>query len=850
MTKIIQENIKALFQKFYTNPGDYDAFYAWRREIEDLLRTPHQEVLRRDNDFALLLPFVYQQMSIIPDRFNTETVSLKMRFNLLLQKLEEESTELLTTVRQQLYKETGENTRSVYELDHLTVQKVPQVVLKSRRSQGRKGQPDFITDQDLTYKTRLNRCQSPEHYDALVEALLVELYRSLQQNKPEATEAFLLNSHDIYVNLCKKTSNNDLIVGFIDILPYLLFRAHKAPYNQEYVNCARILKIEIFKLIRHEHVNFNKPDIGPIDDAFHYMFHALLYFLEHGRLVAFEDLLETLLVVLTHARKFQLKFYYLPLIAEIYYWIPQTYRTKISPRILAAIEGKAKEKPGGPLDQLFRMVNTSEIGNFDRTVIITEALKEVYKDREVQENEKIQIKNLVEKLGVSISQYRLLLRDVFREIRQDKILEEGDLNPIELLTRLVHMAMIDSQLPLQRKDWLLLTAEVFNISIAKFHEIVTGISTGKISSPGSKGLRRLGFTGVSRELLKALEWYKFKQLRLEHYQNIFADFLSTLDYEPSKNHIRLDGEVKEAFKPLSGEIKLVRFEEVEGREEIGVIVCTPRTSLRKWFEILNEIEYMIFETSSETLSIELFLLNHKGQLQITRDLPVKEPQKLYEILETNHGRCRVLIVESGRMELVHWLRHPAYLIDRKKIEPLLDTMLSKNKSFTSIKIISQIGQRRNPDEIIYTHAMVENVLFLGGEIGEYQKMAELCKQLVDSKFKNDFKLFYYLGYLHFEMGNKEEGFLWTSRCLQAKPDFRNALYLYVEHKLAEDILDPRGLGYLKYLDLYFPEDEKLQDIYDGLEKKHQIDLSQLLSHSRLTIVSTGSKLKDQHGSTS
>ena len=286
---------------------------------------------------------------------------------------------------------------------------------------------------------------------------------------------------------------------------------------------------------------------------------------------------------------------------------------------------------------------------------------------------------------------------------------------------------------------------------------------------------------------------------------------------------------------------------MEGREEIGVIVCTPRTSLRKWFEILNEIEYMIFQTSSETLSIELFLLNHKGQLQITRDLPVKEPQKLHDILEANNGRCRVFIVESGRMELVHLLRHPAYLIDHRKIEPLLDALVSKN--FTSIKIISQIGQRRNPDEIIYTHAMVENVLFLGGETAEYRKMADLCEQLVKTKFKNDFKLFYYLGYLHFEMGNKEEGFLWTLRCLQAKPDFRNALYLYVEHRLAENILDPRGLGYLKYLDLYFPEDEKLQDIYDGLEKKHQIDLSQLLSHSRLTFVSTEIKLKDQHGPT-
>ena len=115
--------------------------------------------------------------------------------------------------------------------------------------------------------------------------------------------------------------------------------------------------------------------MSSIDDSFHYMFQASPIFFRTWSLVAFEDLLETLLVLLTHAQKFHLKFYYLPLITEIYYWIPQTYRTKISPRILRQLQGKAKENPGGPLEQLFRIVNTSEVGNFDRTVIITEALK-------------------------------------------------------------------------------------------------------------------------------------------------------------------------------------------------------------------------------------------------------------------------------------------------------------------------------------------------------------------------------------------------------------------------------------------------------------------------------------------
>ena len=170
----------------------------------------------------------------------------------------------------------------------------------------------------------------------------MELYHSLQQNKPEATEAFLLDSHDIFVNLCKKTRNIDLIAGFIDVLPYLLFRASQSSIYQEYVNCARILKVEIFKPIRHEDLSFNKPEMGPIDDAFHYMFQAL-YFLEHGRLVAFEDLLETLLVLLTHAQKFHLKFYYLPLITEIYYWIPQTYRTKISPQFYLQLRVKLRK---------------------------------------------------------------------------------------------------------------------------------------------------------------------------------------------------------------------------------------------------------------------------------------------------------------------------------------------------------------------------------------------------------------------------------------------------------------------------------------------------------------------------
>lgn len=838
MSAKVQQNIKALFQKFYTDPENYEAFYLWRREAEDLLRTSTADVLRRDHEFALLLPLLNEQINRVPERFNTETVSLRMRFNWLLKKLEKDSTEVLSVVRQQIYKETGQQASEIYELGELSVQKAPLVVLKSRRSHSQADLPEFIKDKSLTYKTRLKRCQNQIHYDALTEALLVELYQALQQNNPEAIEAFLLNSHDIFVPLMRQSSNNDLFTGFMDVLPFLLFRAHKAPYNQEYVNCARILKIEIFKLVRHADVDFIKTQTGPLDDAFHYMFHALLYFLEHGRLVAFEDLLETLLVLLTHAGKFQLNCYYLPLITEIYYWIPQTYRMKIRPRILSIIEDKVRENPDGPLDQLFKMINTTVTGNFDKTIIISEALKEVYKDRVVEEKEKIYIKTLVEKLDVSLSQYRLLLREVFREIRQDQILEEGEMNPVQLLTRLVQMAMINSELPLKRKDWLIKTAQAFNLSIAKFHEIVTAVSSGKIQNETPRGLRRLGFEGVSRELLKSLELYKLKQARLEHYQNLFADLLSNLKYEPDRNHIRLNGAVRDAFHPIYGEIKLAKFDNIDDREEIGVIICTPRNCLRKWFEILNEIEYLLFQTSSETLSIEFFLLNHRGILQITRDLPVKNPDQLRSILKKNNGRCRLFIVESGRMEMVHWLRHPAYMIDHSKIEPLLDALVSRN--FTSIKIISQIGHRKNPDEIIYTHAMVENVLFLGGETQEYLKMANLCEKLVQNKFRNDFKLFYYLGYLHFEMGNKEQGFYWTSKSLAVKPDFRNALYLYVEHKLAEDILDTQGLGYLKYLDLYFPDDEKLQEIYDGLEKKHQINLSQLLSHSRLTMASTKS----------
>ena len=76
MTIILQENIKALFQKFYAKPSEYEAFYAWRREVEDLLRTPHQEVLQRESIFALLLPLIHQQMDIVPDRFNTEISAL------------------------------------------------------------------------------------------------------------------------------------------------------------------------------------------------------------------------------------------------------------------------------------------------------------------------------------------------------------------------------------------------------------------------------------------------------------------------------------------------------------------------------------------------------------------------------------------------------------------------------------------------------------------------------------------------------------------------------------------------------------------------------------------------------
>jgi len=834
------EQIQDKFQALSANNRDYNTFYAWRSEVEQILKVDLPTVLKQQEFYAQFFVVLASQIQSIPAHFQAETVSMKMRLKWLIRDVKEKgSSQLLESIRE-VEKLDSNSMSEVYELESPVVVKSPTVRLSSsmRMKPLTGDQSSDFYNRNLTFETRYKACNSSSDFDELANALILEFYEFIHERQPVKLLNFLNDSSKIYPRVVRNSSHLELLVALLDTLPYLLFKAHKSPYDETYIDCARKVGNSITRILEDKKIDFKKQKNLYLDDVLHYLIHALFFFLEQGRLVAFEDLLDTALKVLEVQDRIPIRFDYIALLPEIFYWIPRAYRSRLKQAFQQKVEDIAQKNPDSPLSSLIYLVTTDPLHNLDERILVTEFLKEVYKDREVAEQERLVIKRLMGELKYDLSAYRKLLREVFREIGQDHDVQNGDLDRVGLMKKLIRLSIVDSKIFPKQRDLLLKASRALEFSVARYHEMEMSVlnKRNELEKAGP-GLQRLDFSNVPEELLKSLEFYKYKQLKSEEFQRILQPGLSLKKYNPKQNAILLDGEVKESFKNLEGELKITGFESGDHllHEEVNILFYSPRKYLRQWFEIVNQIEYILFDSTDKTLSIEIYLLNKKGKILITRDAPMNNPDRLRAMLKRKEGLCNLFILESSSTQIVHWLPHSCYLVEIAKIRPLLDALKSRN--FTSVKVLSKIGQRKNPDEIVYYHVMLENSIYLSSSQEESQKMISMAQDLIKNKFPGDFKLYFYLGYLYFEIGDNRHGFEYTLECLKRKPDYKEALYLYCEKKLAEDILDPLALGYLKYLDLNFHEEERLANLYLAIEKKHSLQLQPLLSRSRFTITS-------------
>jgi hypothetical protein len=838
--KNITDRLQELFNRFYDNPDEFGAFYTWRSDLELYLKRPAKFVRENQEFYAKLLPVITHHFQMVPSRWNAETVALKMRFSWLLEDMKSINPSILSEDSQGLGGLDPEPIEKVYELGEQRYVKSPQVVLTSHRGTRGSDAKNFVHDSNLSHKARLKKCKTQESFNDLSAVLLQEFYNSIEIHDPDSIVDFLKASRPVYVPLMRKVSNNDLLIAFLDILPHILFQGHRAPYDPGYIDCARLLRDILIEILEDPKTDFKGEDCASLDDTLHHLCHSLFYYLEQGRLVAFEDAFKVILALMEAHEKFGRKFNYLPMIPELYYWIPQAYSVKIRCFMFSQIRLRLLAKPNSILRLILHLETPDSKRTLDERILVSEFLLEMYKDRQILDSDRKVIHKLIASLKFPIDEYKKLLREVFRELRLVEICDPGSSNRRELMTRLIQMSTVRGKTDPARAKLLFHAARALEISVAEFKELekyIHGLGPQAARILPRKGLRRVSFSGVPLKLLKSLEWYKWKQMKLEEYQRAYGQHARNEPYHPENNKFVLQGEVEKNFSPLSGEIKVTAFD-LKGSvaSELGILVYCSRDMLRRWFEIVNQVEYLIYDHSLKTFSLELFLTNFAGSIMMTRELPVNNPGLLKKILEQRAGHCRFFIVEEETRQIVHWQPSTCYITERAKVEPLLDAL--KTKNFTSIKVISQIGQRRNPDEIMYYHAMIENVIFLGANPDETREMIDLCHRLLKGKFRDDFKTYYYLGYLYFELGQPNKGYEWLAEGIRRKPDYKDALLLYCEKKSEQDILDPQCLGYLKYLDLCFPRDARLKALFEGIERRYSIKLQHLIAGSRLMMHST------------
>ena len=836
-TEKILGEIQANFNAFYSDPAKYEAFYNWRSDLELYLKRAPAYIQENQDFYSKFFPAVESQFGLVPTRWNAEAVSLRMRYQWLVEDLKGINLSPLSLPSAGSIEPAKKLSDEVYEVeDNSAYLKSPRVALSSHRGVGTKVIKEFIRDQNFTIPTRYRKCEAKGDYEDLASVLLEEFYGTIEDHDPEKIQKFFKEAGPIFKSLLIKVDNIDLFIALLDVLPYFLFHGHKAPYDHRYVDCARMLKEMLRDILANPKIGFKGKDSEYLDDTLHYLFHSLFYFLEQGRLLAFEDCFRITLDLLENRERFHLKYYYLPLVPELYYWIPEAYIDRLHNFVLKEIQARCDKNPQSALHQLIYLVNVDSTTHFDERIVISEFLKEIYKDRKIAESERTIIRAILTELNFPIQEYKKVLREVFQELRRNKVQETGELDRLKLMEKLIRIASFDGKHSEKHNNLLLVASKCLGLPTTQYAKLLNSFKASKsLERPvAESGLRRLGWGKVSLALLKGLEWYKWKQMKLEDYQRVFYPFIKESSYHPENNHFFLEGELEKAFSSLSGEIKISAFEKGGNvNKEIGILVYSTRDMLRKWFEIANQIEYLIFDYTLQTFSLDIYLMNIDGTIRITSELPMKYPDSLREILKQREGRCRLFIVEEGSRKIIHWQYTSTYLIEKKKVEPLLDALNTRN--FTSIKVLSQIFRKRDPGEILYYHVMIQNVLFLASNQDDYQEMIELCHELLETKFPDDFKLLYYLGYLYFEIGQMEKGFHWLNKSILQKPDYKEALLLFCEKKSGEDVLDQQCLGFLKYLDLTYPNNERLTTLFNRIETKHNLPLKSILSRSRLMI---------------
>ncbi|MBW7875859.1 MAG: hypothetical protein H3C47_07720 [Candidatus Cloacimonetes bacterium] len=832
------DELQSHFESFSRDPLDYAAFFAWRASCEKLLKRSASELLADEAYSLSFFSMLDTQLQRLPKHWGSEIVALRIRLGWLAEDLKGHTSPAAIKILELFRSMEKVLNRGFTEPGDESFLRVPEVVLpKSSAVAGKFSGRTNLTANEI--KDLFKACKTQSAWLDLSYGLINSFYTVVQGRNPQEITDFLNGVRDILIPLHVKIGSNQIFMALLDTFPYLLFFAHRAPYDEKFIECSRLLGDILLHIMDHPLVTFKGKDCEPLDETIHYLFHTLFYSLEQGRLAAFMDLFKVSSELLNQSAKLDLKYFYTPIVSEMFYWIPAAYKDKLRSFLLDEVRKRISVKPDSPLRPLFELVNTGSGEDLDRFIVVGEFLKEVYKDGKVSEIERKTIRDLLTALQMKPLEYRRVLREVMREYRHDEI--QGGIGTFDknlLMLRLLKLALANQDIDIQEKNLLHTAARVLGIDRSSFATLLKRARAEALLPKEAhhleKGFRRLGWAGVSKDLLKSLEWYKWNQMKLEGYQRTFEKFLGTVNYRPGDNQFVFKGEVEEYFSPLEGEVKITGFEEQQisgGQEEIGVIIFSPRRLLRKWFEIAAQVDYLLVDSTKTTFSVEFYLVNLMGSVLMTRNVPIQEPEVFSRIVKQNRGRYRLFIVEEETKKLVYWQKVASYLIEKKKIEPLLDALQAKN--FTSIKIISQIGQKKDPDEVIYYHAMIENVLYLGSNQEEYLKMIDLCKRLIDDKFPDDFKLYYYLGCLYFEIGKSSEAYHWLSHSIKVKPDYKEALYLFCERKLMEDVYSPQALGYLKFIDLCFPKEGRLKDLYQRLEKKHEVALQPLMAKSRL-----------------
>jgi hypothetical protein len=640
-----------------------------------------------------------------------------------------------------------------------------------------KGQESELENKIETY---LKTCKKEEDFDKLGVYLWKYLQFNYFEKAPlkQSLKPWLKGARSVIF----QTSSHDLLYRMLGFFPVVL-------ENQFSVLTFRISDLTFVREIRNwlvellDTLQLDSNHAERMQNVVHEYWKFFFYFLRREKFGAFDLFVEPFLGLMDAAWKAKPNYSYAGEVSEVYYSLVSSNRERYKESVLKALKSVCS-KGSQCFKELFPENNEPK-GQLTEETLLTEVLREVWRDGTVDDNERQVLMKLFRFLKIDKEYARKKMKEVEEEVRKEGF-KEGALSGKHLIRTLMRLAWQDGDVGADERKILNAIGTILGLSkpmmVDLFYEAKQGVDT---SDDQPVMIPAVEFNDEFERNLNEVKEESF------HLDSLNRDLTSLLE----KDLLNLQGD-KIDWADLFPVPCQVEIETMPDSEKVGMFIFVDRRGILILREILQALSYIVVKPGEEESAIYLHLWDGRV-ISVNQSDGFTYDDKFKEALSKYKGHIQLMIVDHSNKEIVSSFEYGCSVSLYDMWKDFSEAVAEEN--FLKIKMLHKRVNRDYPYDRVYRNFYMKGLLDSGECVNVLNDLDRMSKE-VFANDRGDFEFYYLYAKALQKSGRKADAVQALKRSLRINRQYLPAL-LAICTELKETLGD-EFYFYAKFLKVY------------------------------------------------